>query len=195
MSRPAAGFSHGSAGIAWALFELAAATGDARYADAAVATVDFERNFLATEFGAKYGARLGWCHGAASVAVGRALSLPVHDDDHFREEVAVGARALGQGLGHPASDHGLCHGVGGYADMLGRFADVLGVAEWHEQASRYMRRVQSDLSALEGDGMLPIHGRFAGFMTGLAGVGWALLRQQNPCAVPSILMLDAPPDG
>jgi lantibiotic modifying enzyme len=37
------GFSHGAAGMAWALLPLAALTGDERFRTAALAALDYER--------------------------------------------------------------------------------------------------------------------------------------------------------
>lgn len=195
ISRPIGGFSHGAAGIAWALFELAAATGDQRYFDAARSGVAFERAFSTSEFGKEYGQRLGWCHGSASTAVGRALSLRFFDGDTVREEIMAGASSL---CGRPQNqihDYGLCHGLGGYAAMLENFAGLMGVDEWRSQGAAYMRWIRDGVGALESSPTLPIHGRFAGLMTGLAGVGWSLLHFARPADVPSILTLEEPRGG
>ncbi|MDA8020432.1 MAG: type 2 lanthipeptide synthetase LanM [Thermoanaerobaculia bacterium] len=62
--RAVAGFAHGAAGYARALFELAAATDDARYRQAAEAAIAFERGLLASEEGDDFLTRLLACRGA-----------------------------------------------------------------------------------------------------------------------------------
>ena len=44
--RPLAGFSHGAAGIAWALLDLAAETGEERFHEAALGAVAYERSLF-----------------------------------------------------------------------------------------------------------------------------------------------------
>ncbi len=45
-SKPLTGFSHGGAGIAWALLELAAASRDGRFRTAALGSIDYERSLF-----------------------------------------------------------------------------------------------------------------------------------------------------
>jgi len=45
------GFSHGAAGIAWALLELAALTGEVRFRTAAYAAITYERSLFSPEAG------------------------------------------------------------------------------------------------------------------------------------------------
>ena len=50
-TRPLAGFSHGAAGIAWALLELAAWSGEERFRAAAHAAIAYERTLFSAEAG------------------------------------------------------------------------------------------------------------------------------------------------
>src|ERR1017187_6467591 len=45
-SQPLAGFSHGAAGIAWALLELAGVTGEERFRSTALAAIEYERSLF-----------------------------------------------------------------------------------------------------------------------------------------------------
>lgn len=50
-TRPLTGFSHGAAGMAWALIELAALTREERFRTAAIAAIAYERRFFSPEAG------------------------------------------------------------------------------------------------------------------------------------------------
>ena len=91
--QPLAGFSHGVAGIAYALLELAVATGDERYRTAALAALDYERALfdavhqnwpdlretqtLKTETNSAQGSVFvtAWCHGAPGIGLSRLAML------------------------------------------------------------------------------------------------------------------------
>src|SRR5690606_28785283 len=83
-----AGFSHGAAGIGWALSHLAAATGEGRFRDAARAAMEFERDVFSPERQNWPDLRpperppppgvtfvppsiCAWCHGAAGIGMAR----------------------------------------------------------------------------------------------------------------------------
>ena len=83
-TRPLAGFAHGAAGIAWALLELAARSGEGRFRAAAGAAIAYERTLFSAGAGnwldvrEREGARpagegpapcmTAWCHGAPGSA-------------------------------------------------------------------------------------------------------------------------------
>jgi type 2 lantibiotic biosynthesis protein LanM len=184
---PVAGLSHGAAGIAWALFALADATGDERFRVAAVQGVAFERTLLAGG-DTPFHARASWCHGLPSVGLGRVLSTLYHDDTRARAEVRAGAERL---LAAPLpGDLSLCHGVLGNAELLSAAAGYLRVPRWQEAAGAW---AGACAAPREAGPYLPLHERFAGLMPGLAGVGWGLLRFARPGEIPSVLALDPPP--
>ena len=77
------GFSHGAAGIAYALCRLHAVTRDPNYLEAARGLVEFERSSFSVEQGDWPDLRqsgpprfvAAWCHGAPGIALGRIASL------------------------------------------------------------------------------------------------------------------------
>jgi type 2 lantibiotic biosynthesis protein LanM len=187
---PVAGLSHGAAGIAWALFTLAAATGDERYRAAAVQALAFERNLLEAPEATPFHARVSWCHGLPSVALARILSLDFQDDLLGRREIEEGVNRL---LRSDAPvDPCLCHGVLGNAEILAAAGRRLGVVEWNRAALEWAVGQADSIAQVERDPYLPLHARFAGLMCGFAGVGWALLRSARPGSIPSVLMLEPP---
>ena len=110
--KPLAGFSHGAAGTAWALFHLSAVTQDERYAESARAAIEYERQIFCSEFGNWPDLRTmgtdkpsahpdglrfmnAWCHGASGVALGR-LGIPQQfQDEQTRNEVELPSKRPG----------------------------------------------------------------------------------------------------
>lgn len=219
--RPLAGFSHGNAGFAWALSELAAATGDARYSDAAMQAIAYERSLYSAE------AR-NWLDvrpinpepnavNAASLANEPATEANAPTPDVFRVAWCHGApgialgrlRMLQRGFGdaqfvqeiryaiattmaYPLGrNHSLCHGDLGNLDILRQGAEVLG-----DEALRndVVMRASAVLAQINKHGWrcaTPNAVTTPGLMIGLAGIGMGLLQFAAPGRVPSVLTLDA----
>lgn len=198
---PLAGFAHGVAGIAWSLLELAEATGDARLHAAALEGLAYERSLFVPESrtwrdrrefeGAPEGfVTVAWCHGAAGLALGRALALSRLDDAAVREEIDVGVEeTLRSGFG---GNQSLCHGDLGAAEIVLHVGRRLGRSDWCEAALAQAGRVVREAAAGEWRCGLPRHTRSPGLMTGLAGLGFGLLRLAQPESVPGVLWLEAP---
>ena len=117
------GFSHGTAGIAWALLRLATHTSDETFRELALEAIAYERSLFnsiiqnwadlrnleidETVSIADVKGFFAWCHGAPGVALGRALSLPFLNDTTVREEIERGiGTTLLIGFG---GSHCLCH--------------------------------------------------------------------------------------
>ncbi len=197
-----AGMSHGAAGIAWALLQLAAATGDRRYRDAAEAGLAYERSLYAPERRNWPDLRSGaeepdgspsflstWCHGAPGIALARLDGLRHLDDGTVREEISVALETtLRDGFGR---GHCQCHGDLGNLEPLLLAQDRLGL----DLAPRIGRLLGGTLADLRAAGWrFGMQGRTEppGFMLGLAGIGYGLLRHVDPRRVPPVVLL-APP--
>jgi type 2 lantibiotic biosynthesis protein LanM len=202
-SKPLTGFSHGGAGIAWALLELSAATGDERFGAAALGAIEYERSLFSPAAGNWPDLRvpeaasaheasfaMSWCHGAPGIGLGRLLSLGHADDPEIRSEInAALETTLGHGFG---SNHSLCHGDLGNLELLRLAGLKLGETRWQAEADRLAAIILEDI---EQHGWIcgnPLGVESPGLMTGLAGIGYALLRLAEPDRVPSVLALDAP---
>jgi type 2 lantibiotic biosynthesis protein LanM len=201
---PLAGFSHGVAGISWALLELAAGTGDARYAELARRGLAYERSLFVPERGnwkdlrAPGSAPTGteghfmamWCHGASGIALGRLLSLRHLDGPELREELATALETtLRGGFG---GNHCLCHGDMGNLEVLHVAGQVLGEERWSRAA---LERAAAVLHQGREGGWrcgLPKGSESPGMLMGLAGIGHGLLRLSAPEHVPSVLSLQLP---
>ncbi|MBV9038308.1 MAG: type 2 lantipeptide synthetase LanM family protein, partial [Acidobacteriaceae bacterium] len=123
--KPLAGFSHGAAGIAWALLELAALTGEDRFRATALQAIEYERSLFSPEVGNWPDLREGtafdrvagagngrfamaWCHGAPGIGLSRLHCLRHLDDQSIRAEIDAALKiTVIQGFGR---NHCLCHG-------------------------------------------------------------------------------------
>lgn len=197
--RPLAGFSHGAAGISWALLQLSEAVGDRRFHEAALGGLEYERSLYRVSGGwpdLRQGApteqhsMCAWCHGAPGIALGRLDSLRFLDDAAMREDISTAVEAtLAGGFG---KGHSLCHGDLGNLEILALAAEVLGAPEL---AGRVGRLAGGVLASIREHGWrcgVLGRGEIPGMMLGLAGIGYGLLRLGAPERVPSVIRL-APP--
>ena len=198
------GISHGAAGIGWALLELFAATGDARFRAAAMGAFAYERSWLDPVTGRWpdlriRGQRRGplapidsgiagtWCYGEAGIALTRLRAVAVlgpgpHSGD---AEIAVETtrRHLADALPHAIDDLSLCHGLGGAADVL-LDAAALFNPRWYQVAD-----VVTELGHVMLERYADADQQWAcgtegettpGLFLGLSGIGWLFLRLHDP---------------
>lgn len=201
-SRPLGGFAHGAAGMAWALFELAAATGEQRFSEAAVEAIRYDRSLFSDtaqnwldvredipDGGVGVRCLAHWCHGSAGIGLSRIRCLHHWEDDLVREEIETAVEAtIAQGFG---SSHSLCHGDFGNLELLVD-AQQLFPGRWEAEVARLS---SAALSSLEDRGCISGHVlgiESPGLMMGIAGIGYGLLRLEAPDRVPSVLLLDPP---
>jgi type 2 lantibiotic biosynthesis protein LanM len=200
---PLTGFSHGAAGMAWALLELAARTGEERFRSAARAAVAYERGLFSAEArnwpdlrtreardGGGAGFMTAWCHGAAGIGLARLRGLAHLDDAETRAEIDAALETTRtQGFG---GNHSLCHGDLGNLELLLQASATLADPRWRAETDRLAAVI---LESIERDGWrcgLPAPVESPGLMTGLAGIGYGLLRLADPVRVPSVLVLEPP---
>jgi type 2 lantibiotic biosynthesis protein LanM len=206
--RPLTGFSHGAAGMAWALLEVAALGDGGRLRAAAIEAMAYERSqfspeaanwpdFRAADTNSSNGSAgpnfvVSWCHGAPGIGLARLRSLAHIDDEPIRSEIDTALNTtLRRGFG---SNHSLCHGDLGNLELLLEASLREDGSKWREPVSRIASVV---LQSIREHGWLcgvPFGVETPGLMTGLAGIGYGLLRLAEPNRVPSMLSL-APPPG
>jgi type 2 lantibiotic biosynthesis protein LanM len=197
---PLTGFSHGAAGMAWALLKLAEWSGEKRFRLGAESAIRYERGtFLAAQSNwpdyraglERNDASVAWCHGAPGIGLARLDSSLALEDLKAREEIRVAlTRTAESSFGR---DYCLCHGDFGNLDILLTAVERTDRCWWSEHGERLFRET---LARIEEDGVLRAEWCAAnplGLMTGLAGIGYGLLRIAYPDKVPSVLTLQAPP--
>ncbi|HEX3551803.1 MAG TPA: type 2 lanthipeptide synthetase LanM family protein [Thermoanaerobaculia bacterium] len=199
---PLTGFSHGTAGIAWALARLAQATDEERFRDAARGALRYERSWFSPEHDNWPDLRASretaegraflhaWCHGAPGIGLGRIGTLPYLDDPEMLSEIRAAVRStLAEGFGFNQS---LCHGDLGNLELVREAGRVLGDEDLSAEADRLAARI---LARIESEGPrcgTNLRTESPGLMTGLAGIGYGLLRAAWPDRVPSVLLLETP---
>jgi type 2 lantibiotic biosynthesis protein LanM len=190
---PLGGFSHGAAGIAYALVRVFEVAGYAPALDAAREAIAYEHALFAPDRGQWRDLRLAgsvmcsWCHGAPGIALARASVLPTLDDTIVRIDLE---RAVQATLDWPVEnlDH-LCCGNAGRIECLWVAAGRLGSTVLRDAVLALAARVHAAAQA---------RGRYAvdwpgtqdspTFLRGLSGIGYQWLRLADP-SLPSVLAL------
>lgn len=163
------GFAHGYQGIAWSLGQYGV-PGD-RYTDAARAAADLDRRDAP--------AGHGWCSGDAGTALARAAAgVPADLDSYLRDAAKRPVLA----------DLSLCHGE------LGAVESLMWLAGREHPTTEVVRRRRTGLvlAAVQQYGPqcgTPRAVPSPGLLTGLAGIGYGLLRLAFPRRIPSVLLL------
>lgn len=203
------GFSHGTAGIAWALIELYSNTHDREFLVAGTAALDYERHLYNPQQGnwpdfrtfggvngnSGQGFTLAWCHGAPGIGLCRLRVYQVLGEAAFLEEAKAAinttSTALKQSLHSQQGNLCLCHGNAGNAELLIEANEILhdnATSELvNEIAESGVQRYAKDRNAWPC-GVLSA-GETPNLMLGLAGIGYFYLRLANPKKVPSVLIV------
>ena len=205
--KPLTGFSHGAAGIAWALLALADLAGEERFRTMALEAIIYERSLFSseamnwpdlrefetsvqTEREDRVSFMTAWCHGAPGIGMGRLQCLPYLKDSQIQAEIdAAIETTLVQGFG---SNHSLCHGDLGNLDFLVQASEGLQDARRQPQIDRRAALILESIQQQGWQCGVPLGVESPGLMTGLAGIGYGLLRLAEPTQIPSVLVL-APP--
>ena len=131
-----------------------------------------------------------WCHGAPGIGLGRLTALPCLEDSEVRQDIAIAIETTRtQGFGY---NHSLCHGDLGNLDLLIEACVRLGRADLQPHINAIAARIVQDIRHHGWRCGNPLGVESPGLMTGLAGIGYGLLRLAEPTRVPSVLAL-APP--
>jgi hypothetical protein len=196
------GFSHGNAGIAFALLELFNVSGERRFRVAGERALAYERYWFAHEEERQDWNRKSlhrqfrstWCNGAPGIAVSRMRAWEILREEQYRADAIaalnITSLAIQSAMKSGRKDLSLCHGLFGNTDILS-----LGLARGFTRGCEALV-AEAAQSALEefGDDMVPwpcgsAAGESPGLMVGIAGIGYAYLRLHVP-SVPTVLMLE-----
>jgi len=202
------GFSHGTAGIGWALIILGCQTNEEKYIEAGRKAFAYESQQFDSTQQNWYDWRstmIGkdsnepkfahfWCSGAAGIGLSRISSWAMlgKKDKNLVQDVYY---ALDDTLKtfHMLDNDCLCHGKTGNAELLLRCAKILdepylqieanvqATLQWH-----HFERTRRWACTAGGNDTFP------DLMLGIAGVGLHFLRLAHPDKIPSPLLLDPP---
>lgn len=207
--KPLTGLGHGAGGMGWALHELAAATGEPRFRDAAQGAFRYERSLFSITRGnwpdLRYSSDtsdtgsfgVAWCLGAPGIALTRMRAAELegpsiqHTADVDAALRAISGFAEGT-LDTGIADFSLCHGWAGLGDIL------LSIIRHRPSAV-----ADALIDRIVGEGAIANHGQphrwrcgmergsTPAMMLGLAGIGYFFLRVADPMSVPSVLLVHA----
>jgi lantibiotic modifying enzyme len=210
------GFSHGTAGTAYALSEIFRATGDDRYRKTALLALDYERHWFSAKEGNwpdfrrdPFGDRRTrnrpssfatfWCHGAPGIAMSRLRAYECLGEETCLEEASIALSTtrdvVRSALQTGTWNYSLCHGLAGNAEALLQAARV---TDTESDENIGLCRAVADqgierhLSSANAWPCGTHTGETPGLMLGLAGIGLFYLRLENP-SVPSVLVLRSRP--
>jgi type 2 lantibiotic biosynthesis protein LanM len=190
------GFSHGAAGIAWALLELYRATEERRFRDAALQAFRYERSCFhpAERNWPDYRGETAeypvlWCHGATGIGFSRLRAWQILGDEELLAEARVALTTVRERTAS-LSNFSLCHGKAGNADLLLYARQVLAEEDWlaaaeriaQEGIDRFEKRRVPWPCGLAGANETP------DLMLGTAGIGYFYLHVADPAQIRSVLL-------
>ncbi|HEU5381016.1 MAG TPA: type 2 lanthipeptide synthetase LanM family protein [Ktedonobacteraceae bacterium] len=211
--KPLGGFAHGASGIVLSLLKLAHISGCERYRKAALDGLTYDRSlYVPSEqnwadlrtFAARLArtkqsspeqenqqpCMIAWCHGAAGIGLGRTGGLAYLDDELTRQEIETAINTtIAKGF---RDNHSLCHGALGNLDLLLTAAQTLNIPRYHTLLAEFTAILLESITACGWVAGVPLGIETPGLMTGLAGMGYELLRLAEPEKVPSILLVEPP---
>ncbi len=200
------GFSHGAAGIAWALLELYSQCKEQRFLHGAQEALRYERRWFDpqqenwpdfrsfTETGGPVYAT-AWCHGAPGIGLARLRCYQILQERECLAEARAALRTTSKAIhafiAGGEGNYSLCHGSCGNAELLISAGDLLADAESlnlvHQIADDALQKYHLGgnpwpCGVLNG-------GETPNLMLGLAGIGYFYLRLYDREHVPSVLMI------
>ncbi|MBW4574204.1 MAG: type 2 lantipeptide synthetase LanM family protein [Aphanothece sp. CMT-3BRIN-NPC111] len=197
---PLTGFSHGAAGIAYALLRLYAVSQNRNYLEAALEGIEYERSVFSSSNGNWPDFRgmkqtgqpsflTQWCHGAAGIGLARLGSFDIVKTPEIEQEIEIALQTT-QRYGLQETDR-LCCGNLGRVEVLLVGAQRYSRSDWYQVALQNTTNVVArakQSGAYQLFPNLPSSVFNPGFFQGTAGIGYQLLRLAYPEKLPSVLL-------
>lgn len=204
------GFSHGTAGIGYALLHLFKETDNNNFKQTAQLAFKYEEHYFDSNFGNWPDFRSSsvndihsyypstWCHGAPGISISRILAYKITGELRYKNEaIAALKRTSNQVkkmLNSGMENYSLCHGLGGNCDLLLYGKESLGKefdAHIDEPDLVYQVGTTGIQKYSRGKLSWPCgipNDETPSLMIGLAGIGYFYLRLSNPKKNPSLLV-------
>lgn len=201
MERALSGFSHGAAGIIYALAKLWKITGNEGILESIKSGLEFETRLYNERMEnwvdrrernekekAKYSCFMtAWCHGAAGILLGRTKiydMLPVEYRKIVKNDIMAALHTVEE-TGFNTNDC-LCHGNLGNTEICLEYAERFGDEKITHKYQNIRGKIAEEICKDSYDcGREYLYGyKIPGLMTGIAGMGYSLLRDLNknlPC--------------
>jgi len=189
---PLTGFSHGAAGISFALFHLYSLTKYEEFLLAAIEGISYERSVFSKvdrnwpdfrEY-PKLKFLNSWCHGAPGIALARLGGTKIYQSLDIQKDIDIGIQTT-QSCDMQRMDH-LCCGNFGRCEVLFVASNKLGQTKLKTEAEKKIAYIMAR-AKLTGGYRLPGSVFNPSFFNGISGIGYELLRIACP-DLPSVLL-------
>ncbi|MGE5606305.1 MAG: type 2 lanthipeptide synthetase LanM family protein [Bacteroidota bacterium] len=192
------GISHGAAGIAYALIKLHKFSGDARFLDAGLEAIRYERSVFVAEknnwpdYRGKYDPENprvwnSWCNGAPGIGLARVGVYKIRPDDQVLNEIKI---ALETTKKFPIEyiDH-LCCGNMGRVETILAAGMLMNDEQLLKEAARRTAEVIAVAKKRGRYGLNWKEGPYnPAFFQGATGIGYEFLRVADPESLSSVLL-------
>ena len=198
------GFSHGQAGIAYALLKLYEATQNNIYRDAAESAILYENSLFSADYhnwpdlrespgqiAVNQNFMSSWCHGAPGIGLARLASQHLLNNANIQRNIIDAIKTCRE-LPVLGRDH-LCCGNFGISEILLYGALKTGDQELFTLALQRARFVILQAAKKGHFSLFPNAGEDMfnpGFFQGTSGIGYELLRLACPEKMPSVLIFE-----
>ena len=187
MKRALAGLSHGNSGYILAYAALLKCTKKKEYLKRIEDIIAYENSLYSEENGNWMDLREEkgniytntWCHGAPGILLSRLRLVELaefKDDSKIYLDIERGAKALFST--EKREEMCFCHGISGNLWIMMEYIRVMGGTEAQKRKLEDMKRYLLENTA-EIKKMLPQDKNNYGFMIGLAGIGFVLMKMQS----------------
>ncbi len=195
------GFSHGAAGIAYALLRLYHITKQEKFCEAALEAISYENSLYSLaeqnwpdllrskENKPVYGAT--WCHGAPGIGLARLGSLQIINTSTIHQDVQLALQSTEKMFTDGLDT--LCCGNLGRSELFVAAGHNLQRPELLEKATHQATLIIKHKETT-GAFQMPYglgdysHAFQLGFFHGLAGIGYQILRIAHPALLPSVML-------
>jgi lantibiotic modifying enzyme len=201
---PLAGFSHGSAGVAYALCCLYDCAKQSRFLNAAYAGIEYERSLFSKSIGFWKDLRtspnghslesvknMSWCNGSSGIGIARLGSLDVIP--HLEVSSDIDAALTATNCENLQLEDYLCCGNFGRAELFTiayqKFREPKYIEKAYEIASMAITRSRTS-GTYSLNPSLPDYAIDPGFFRGISGIGYQLLRISDSNSFPSVLLME-----
>jgi type 2 lantibiotic biosynthesis protein LanM len=187
------GLSHGASGPALAFAELHRMTADPYYLATALSIADHERQLIGeSEWTDRHhtatGHQCSWCHGAPGIALSRLATFAATKSTDIKVDIERTLQETAQNYWQ--SSHCLCHGTLGNVEPFVVAAQIPEFAPGARELIEMARdNIVHEIAEVGWRSAQASQSLGHGLMTGLAGIGYGLLRLAAPDRIPSILTL------
>lgn len=179
------GLSHGLSGYALSLFRLYAHTKETAYINSAKEMIDLERSIY-TDSSHRV-EKNSWCHGYTGIGLSRLATLSLYDDEKVRQELELAVVKTKESIGDESS---LCCGDFGRFEFLMEYAKKEKSHQLEMDVRQLIFFYMNEYLRTDGENCSLKENYQWGFMQGITGIGYSLLRLTGLCKLPQVLLLN-----